>query len=48
MFGYLFIKAIFGWEEIKTIFGLNKGGRMVRGQQLVAHAWLDKDFKTRQ
>ena len=26
----------------------NKGGRMMKGQQLVARAWLDKDFKTRQ
>ena len=26
----------------------NKGGRMMKGQQLVARAWLDKDFKNRQ
>jgi len=31
----------------RVVEQLDTGGRMMKGQQLVARAWLDKDFKTR-
>ena len=32
----------------RVVEQLDSSGKMVKGQQLVAQAWIDKDFKTRQ